>query len=48
MYTPYRDELEASVARHLTRKLGKTISNFKPYDPLYRVIKADIRKILFS
>ena len=42
----YRQKLEARVRQILVRSLAAKLREFKPYDPIYKLIVQDIRTVL--
>ena len=48
MKEPYRDILEQQVRDHVIRRLAVLLSMFNSYDPVYTVIKSDIKKLVLT
>ena len=42
----YREHLQEQVAKHVIRSLAKKLNEYRPYDPIYRVIKRDIKVLM--
>jgi hypothetical protein len=42
----YRQYLEEAVRLHVIRALALKLNDYKPYDPIYSVIKQDIKVLM--
>ena len=48
MNSVYRELLEKQVRDMLIKKLAHLLSMFNPYEPIYKEIKKDIKKLILA